>query len=99
MSDDPVATETAMPKTDDTFDPADYTPVAERVTQFYAQYPRGRIVTQPLRVTERAVLFRAAVFRSDEDARPAATGWALERPDDGDINTHSCVENTETSAI
>ena len=88
-----------MPKTDSSFDPAEYAPVAERITLFYGQYPTGRILTRALRVTERIVLFRAAVYRSADDARPAATGWASERPGDGEINTVACVENTETSAI
>jgi hypothetical protein len=50
-----------MPKTDDTFDPTDYTPVAERVVRFYAQHPSGRIITRPRRVNEGMVLFEARV--------------------------------------
>ena len=88
-----------MPKTDDTFDPADYTPVAERITRFYEQFPAGRIITKPRRVSEEMVLFEARVYRAAGDRRPAATGFASERPGDGDINTVACVENTETSAI
>ena len=88
-----------MPKTDDTFDPADYTPVAERVTQFYARYPNGRIVTRLVKESARRVLFEARVYRSPDEPRPAATGWAAERPGDGMINTVACLENTETSAV
>jgi hypothetical protein len=88
-----------MPKSDDTFDPADYTPVAERITRFYEQYPGGRIITKPRRVNEEMVLFEARVYRAAGDRRPAATGFASERPGDGDINTVACIENTETSAI
>lgn len=88
-----------MSKTDDTFDPASYAPVAERITRFYALHPHGRIVTRARRVTERMVLFEALVYRASADAAPAATGWASETPGDGDINTVACVENTETSAI
>ena len=88
-----------MPKMDDTFDPAEYAPVAERITRFYARYPSGRIITMPRRVGERMVLFEARVYRTADDRHPAATGFASERPGDGDINTVACVENTETSAI
>lgn len=88
-----------MPKSDDTFDPADYTPVAERITRFYEQYPGGRIITKPRRVSEEMILFEARVYRASGDRRPAATGFASERPGDGDINTVACIENTETSAI
>ena len=88
-----------MPKTDDTFDPTDYAPVAERIVRFYAEHSTGRIITRPRRVSERMVLFEARVYRCAGDRRAAATGFASERPGDGDINTVACVENTETSAI
>ena len=93
-----------MPKSDDGFNPADYAPVAARVTRFYERYPTGRIVTELVSRTERGdgvfeVTFRALVYRSDGDTHAAATGYALERDDDGDINAVACVENTETSAI
>jgi hypothetical protein len=45
------------------------------------------------------VIFRARVYRGADDAHPAATGWALEREGDGDVNAVACLENTETSAI
>ena len=88
-----------MPKTDDTFDPKDYAPVAERIVQFYARHPTGRIITKPRRVQEGMVLFEARVYRTAIDRHPAATGFASERPGDGLINSVACVENTETSAI
>lgn len=88
-----------MPKTTVTFDPREYAPVAERITLFYRQHPDGRIVTRLLRANQHMVLFRAQVFRSVSEPRPAATGYASERPGDGEINTNACVENTETSAV
>ncbi|HEY2895956.1 MAG TPA: hypothetical protein VGJ12_02380, partial [Gemmatimonadaceae bacterium] len=44
-------------------------------------------------------IFCARVYRAAEDAKRAATGWALEREGDGDVNAVACLENTETSAI
>jgi hypothetical protein len=88
-----------MPKTDESFNAADYAPVAERIAQFYSQHPNGRIVTELISNGEREVVFRALVFRASEDGQPAATGWASERFGDGDINTVACLENTETSAV
>jgi hypothetical protein len=93
-----------MPKADGTFNPADYAPVADRITSFYDRYPTGRIVTKLLSRIDRGggayeVTFRAQVFRAAEDVHAAATGYASEREDDGDINAVACVENTETSAI
>src|SRR5437870_10412651 len=81
------------------FDPARYAPVAERITQFYGTFPRGRIVTELVSRTELEVVFRASVYRDASDAHAAATGWAAERQGDGDINEVACLENTETSAI
>ena len=88
-----------MPKTDASFDPAEYAPVAERIATFWERYPTGRIVTRLVKESERQVLFEARVYRSPDELRPAATGFAAERPGDGLINTVACVENTETSAV
>src|SRR5919198_30 len=88
-----------MPKTDFTFDPNGYAPVAERIRLFYAAHPRGRILTMLASHTEHAVVFMALVYRDATDAMPAATGWASEREGDGDVNAVACLENTETSAI
>jgi hypothetical protein len=81
------------------FDPARYAPVAERIIQFYAAFPSGRIVTKLISREDGEVIFRASAYRGAADARPAATGWASEREGDGDINEVACLENTETSAI
>ena len=92
-----------MPKTTPIFDPESYTPVAVRVRQFYDRFPAGRIVTElvssEVRDGTTIVTFRALVFRSGNDTLPAATGWAAERDDDGEINAVACLENAETSAI
>ena len=92
-----------MPKTTPTFDPESYTPVAVRVRQFYDRFPVGRIVTElvssEVRDGTTIVTFRALVFRSANETLPAATGWAAERDDDGEINAVACLENAETSAI
>jgi len=81
------------------FDPEGYAPVAERIRLFYQAHPLGRIETHLVRYAAGQVLFKARVYRTPADKRPAATGWAAEREGDGDINLVACVENTETSAI
>lgn len=88
-----------MPKTDLTFDPDGYAPVSQRIQLFYQRHPSGRIITHLVRRTNAEVVFRAEVFRTYDDPEPAATGWAVEREGDGDVNTVACLENTETSAI
>ncbi|HEY2851390.1 MAG TPA: hypothetical protein VGJ18_01000 [Gemmatimonadaceae bacterium] len=73
--------------------------MAERIRLFYAAHPLGRIQTDLVRRTPHEVVFKASVYRSPEDDRPAATGWAAEREGDGEINLVACLENTETSAV
>lgn len=92
-----------MPKALPTFDPSSYTPVAERIRLFYERFPGGRIVTELVSRESHGnaniITFRALAFRSASDTLPAATGWASERDDDGEINEVACLENAETSAI
>lgn len=92
-----------MPKTNSTFDLNSYTPVAERIRLFYERHPVGRIVTELVSSAVRdgttVVTFRALAFRAASDELPAATGWASERDDDGEVNAVACLENAETSAI
>jgi hypothetical protein len=88
-----------MPKAENGYDLDRYAPVARRITLFYERYPAGRIITSLVERDTNAVVFRARVYRTAEDPSPAATGWALEREGDGDVNAVACLENTETSAI
>lgn len=88
-----------MPKSDPYIELDDYAPVADRIELFYQRYPSGRITTRLLLGNEREVVVKAFVYRLTEDRLPAATGLASERIGDGEVNAHSCLENTETSAI
>ncbi|HEY8794335.1 MAG TPA: hypothetical protein VIM15_05260 [Gemmatimonadaceae bacterium] len=88
-----------MPKAENGYELERYAPVARRITLFYERYPAGRIITTLVERDESAVIFRARVYRTAEELNPAATGWALEREGDGDVNAVACLENTETSAI
>jgi hypothetical protein len=92
-----------MPKASPTFDLSTYTPVAERIRHFYERLPAGRIVTELVSSEARngatVITFRALAYRSASDTEAAATGWAAERDDDGEINAVACLENAETSAI
>lgn len=88
-----------MPKSDATFDPRAYATVADRITLFYQQFPTGRINTELVARSAEEITFKALVFRQNGDSAAAATGWASERFDDGDVNAVACLENTETSAV
>lgn len=88
-----------MPKVDASFNPEEYTPVAERVALFYKRYPTGRINTRLLSYENRRVVVEASVYRWESSSNPAATGLASEHEGDGEINAVACLENTETSAV
>ena len=88
-----------MGKADTGFDPDAYAPVADRIALFYERFPMGRIETSLVERSDRGVVFKAAVYRTPDERRPAATGWAAEREGDGEINTVACLENSETSAV
>lgn len=88
-----------MPKAENGYDLERYAPVARRITLFYERFPAGRIITSLIERDARAIVFRARIYRTPDEQHPAATGWALEREGDGDVNVVACLENTETSAI
>ncbi len=88
-----------MPKTTSSFNPDEYTTVAERIALFHQAYPNGQIHTRLVSYQEGRVIVEASVFRCAADARPATTGLASEHEKDGEINAVACLENTETSAI
>lgn len=79
----------------------DYIPVQERVNTFWKDYPDGHIVTTLLSDPADFTIcrYRADVYRSINDERPAAVGHAFERAGQGMANQTSHEENCETSAI
>ncbi len=78
-----------------------YVTVAERIAAFHQTYPMGRITTQILEHNEESgfILIRAEIYRSSDDAQPAATGHAFEVRGDSFVNKTSYVENAETSSV
>lgn len=80
-------------------DLSDYQPVEERLAQFWAKHPNGRVHTQAERIDDKQVIFSARVWRDMADPEPAATGYAQETIGQGMVNKTSWVENCETSAI
>ena len=76
----------------------DYVPVAERVTQFRKDHPKGRIVGTLLSAPgAKDIVMRADVYLGPEDFI-AANGHAQETVGQGMVNTTSAMENCETSA-
>ena len=83
------------PRTNDRFE--DYVPVAERLEKFYERFPDGRVITHIIEHNSETgfVLMRAEVYRSPDDAQPAATGHAFEVRGESYVNKTSYVENCE----
>lgn len=79
----------------------DYVPVAERLERFYERYPDGRICTSIVQhdMETGFVLMRAEVYRTPDDAQPAATGHAFEVRGESYVNKTSYIENAETSSV
>ena len=89
----------SSPPRNDRFE--DYVPVAERLEKFYEKFPDGRVITHLIEHNMETgfVLMRAEVYRSPDDAQPAATGHAFEVRGDSYVNKTSYAENCETGAV
>jgi hypothetical protein len=87
------------------FNISEYQTVEERIHQFWDKYPEGRIVTDLVyQHTNEAgkldqIVVKAEVYRSVEDAHPAASDYAEETLGSNPVNRSSFVENASTSAI
>ena len=79
----------------------DYVPVAERLERFYERFTDGRVITHIIEHNSESgfVLMRAEVYRSPDDAQPAATGHAFEVRGESYVNKTSYIENCETGAV
>lgn len=77
----------------------DYETVDSRIHKFWDSYPMGRIETKLLSHERDRFIVFAALFRTDVDSLPFATGHAEEVVSDRGVNSTSALENAETSAI
>jgi hypothetical protein len=83
----------------------DYISVDERISQFYSQFPRGRITTDLLNVAgwngkQTQFIVKASVFDGlDDFSILLATGLAEESLGGKGANLTAALENAETSAI
>jgi hypothetical protein len=83
------------------FDRESYIGVQERITQFWTEYPDGRIWTDMKSLPDEweQVVFFAAVYKHRDDPQPAATGWDAAAKGSGGANNTAWHANCETSAI
>lgn len=76
----------------------EYVDVAQRIIGFYSLFPEGRIATKLLSDAPDRCVFMAAIYRNQQEEKPAVTGHAFETKQ-GRINSTSYIENCETSAV
>jgi hypothetical protein len=77
----------------------DYVEVNQRVIEFWAKYPNGRINTEIVSWQDGVVIMKAECYRDVTDAIPFAVGHAYERENSTFINKTSALENCETSCV
>tara|TARA_R110000868_G_scaffold78814_3_gene224502 strand:- start:1601 stop:2161 length:561 start_codon:yes stop_codon:yes gene_type:complete len=87
------------------FDLSKYATVAERLVQWQASWPDGRIETEIVSLTEsqpRVVVVKASVYYTAGDQAnrlPAATGHATETEGGAGANSVDFIANGETSSV
>lgn len=81
------------------FNLEEYTTVAERIKLFREMYPMGRILTFLIHEDANRVVFKAELYRDDEDQYPFSTGYARELTAERGVNRDFALENCETSAV
>ena len=81
------------------FNLEEYTTVAERIKLFRQMFPMGRILTFLIHEDANRVVFKAELYRDDEDQYPFSTGYAREITAERGVNRDFALENCETSAI
>lgn len=79
---------------DKDFDSESYVRVNTRLAEFWAKYPEGRLETS-YEVAEGVLVMRAALYRTQQDQNPSATGHAFLESLDGE----KVGEYTETVAV
>ncbi len=81
------------------FNLEEYTTVAERIKLFRQMFPMGRVLTFLVHEDATRVVFKAELYRDDEDEYPFSTGYAREITAERGVNRDFALENCETSAI
>lgn len=81
-------------RNDEDFDADSYVRVNERLKEFWAKYPDGRVETGAT-ISDGVLILNAKLYRKNEDANPAGTGHAFLTDPNGD----KVGEYTETVAV
>lgn len=81
------------------FNLADYEPVEKRISDFWAKYPNGRILTSIVQLDEQIIIMRADIFTDRDDMRPVTADFAQEKRGGSGMTANSWLEICATSAI
>ena len=77
----------------------DYETVESRLEKWHGKFPDNRIETELIEASNTRFIVFCKLFKTEADAKPAATGLAFETISDRGVNSTSALENCETSAI
>ena len=77
----------------------DYEPVEKRISDFWAKYPNGRILTSIVQLDESLIIMRADIFTDRDDMRPVTADFAQEKRGGSGMTANSWLEICATSAI
>jgi len=81
------------------FNLEDYETVESRLEKWHGKFPDNRIETELIEASNTRFIVFCKLFKTEADAKPAATGLAFETISDRGVNSTSALENCETSAI
>ena len=81
------------------FDLSLYEPVDERLHKWWERYADGRIETEIIEASATRFIVIARAYKTEADAKPCATGLAMETISDRGVNANFALPNAETSAI
>jgi hypothetical protein len=83
------------------FDLDKYATVADRLLEFWRDFPEGSVRTRIARIEGPEVVFECRVFRTRQDSMDGiyTSGFAQEVEGKSPVNTTSFYENCESSAI
>ena len=77
----------------------EYKTVAERLTEFHKDHPKGSIQTEMVSYTLGRVIMKATIRYDEAVPTCSFIGHASEKEDSTMINKTSALENAETSAV
>jgi hypothetical protein len=76
----------------------DYTPVSERIKQFWADHPNGAIHSELVFDDGTRCVVKTTLWLDKDDIQPTATDYAEELISDRGVNSTSRIENCCTSS-